>query len=156
VAGSAVRPVRAAQLVEKYPVVGLDDDGFEAARLLAERRLPGLIVVDAEWHPHTVLPGSQVLRFVIPKYVQEDIALARVFDERHADEMGGRLRGTRVRDLLPRVPVELPVVAHDATAMEIAAVMARLRSPLVAVVRDREILGAVTVSRLLGVLLERA
>jgi CBS domain-containing protein len=148
--------MRAAELVEEYPVVGLDADGFQAARLLAERRLPGLIVVDAEGRPHTVLPGSQVLRFVIPRYVQEDTALARVFDEEHADVMARKLRGTRVRDLLPKAPVELPVVAHDATAMEIAAVMARLRSPLVAVLRDREVLGAVTVSRLLGVLLERA
>jgi len=148
--------MRAGELVEEYPLVGLDDDAFGAARMLAERRLPGLIVVDDRGHPYTVLPGSQVLRFVIPKYVQEDIALARVFDERHADAMCGRLRGTRVRDVLPSVPVELPVVAHDATAMEIAALMARLRSPVVAVVRDREILGAVTVSRLLGALLERA
>jgi CBS domain-containing protein len=148
--------MRAGELVEEYLVVGLDDDGFEAARLLAERRLPGLIVVDTQGHPHTVLPGSQVLRFVIPRHVQEDIALARVFDERHADVMAARLRGTPVRELLPRVPVELSVVTHDATAMEIAAVMARLRSPPVAVVRDREIVGAMTAPRLLGVLLERA
>jgi CBS domain-containing protein len=148
--------VRAGQLAEEYPVIGLDDDGFEAARLLAEHGLPGLIVVDAEGRPYTVLPGSQVLRFVIPKYVQEDMALARVFDERHADVMGARLRGRRVRDLLPRVPIELPVVEDDATAIEIAAVMARLRSPVVAVVRDRSIVGAVTVSRLLSVLLEEA
>jgi hypothetical protein len=90
VAGSAGRPTRPAQLVDEYPAVGLDDDGFQAARLLAERRLPGLIVVDAQGHPHTVLPGSQVLRFVIPRYVQEEVVLARVFDERHADVMGGR------------------------------------------------------------------
>jgi CBS domain-containing protein len=148
--------MRAGQLVEEYPVVRLDDDALDAARLIAERRLPGLVVVDAEGHPHTVLPGSQVLRFIIPKYVQEDLALARVFDERHADVLGGRLHGARVHDLLPPVPVELPVVADDATAIEIAAVMARLRSPVVAVTRGRKIVGAVTVSRLLGVLLEEA
>jgi hypothetical protein len=148
--------MRAGQLVEDYPVVGLDDDAFAATRLIVERGLPGLIVVDAGGHPYTVLPGSQVLRFVIPKYVQEDLSLARVFDERHADVLGVRLRSARVRDLLPPVPVELPVVADDATAIEIAAVMARLRSPLVAVVRDQTIVGVVTVSRLLGVLLEHA
>jgi CBS domain-containing protein len=127
--------------------------------MLAERRLPGLIVADREGHPHTVLPGSQVLRFVIPKYVQEDLTLARVVDEQHADQMCSKLRGTRVRDLLPSSPDEIPVVDEDATAVEIAAVMARMRSPVVAVVRgskDRkggEIVGAVTVSRLLGYLL---
>jgi hypothetical protein len=56
----------------------------------------------------TRLPGSQVLRFVIPKYVQGDLSLARVFDERHADVLGRRLRGARVRDLLPPAPVDLP------------------------------------------------
>jgi hypothetical protein len=42
------------------------------------------------------------------EYVQGDLSLARVFDERHADVLGGRLRGARVRGLLPPAPVDLP------------------------------------------------
>jgi len=30
--------------------------------------------------PYTVLPGSQVLRFIVPSYVQEDPALARAHE----------------------------------------------------------------------------
>ena len=41
----------------------------------------------------------------------------------------------------------------DATAMEVAAVMARMHSPLVAVVDGGEMLGAITVSSLLDVVL---
>ncbi len=145
--------MRAHEIVEEYPVVGLDDDALQAARLLVERRLPGLIVTDAQGQPHTVLPGSQVLRFVIPTYVQEDPSLARVFDERHADRLCETLIGRSVREVLPKKRIELPVVDADSTAVEIAAVMARMHSPVVAVVEGARLLGAVTVSRLLGLLI---
>ena len=71
----------ARELAEPYPVVDLDSDAFAAARLMAERRLPGLIVNGDDGRPWTILPGSQVLRFVVPGYVQDDPALARVYDE---------------------------------------------------------------------------
>jgi len=54
-----------------------------------------------------------------------------------------------VRKLLPDESAEIPVVNHDDTILEIAAIMARLRCPLVVVVRDRHIIGAITASRLL-------
>ena len=41
------------------------------------------------------------------------------------------------------------MVNHDDTVLEVAAIMARLRCPLVAVVKDKAILGAITASRLL-------
>jgi CBS domain-containing protein len=132
-----------------FPTVGLDHDAAAAARQLAERRLPGLVVVDDAGLPHSVLPGSQVLRFVIPGYVQDDPMLARVYDERHADALTAKLAGTPVRTLLRAERTEPPVVDGKATAVEIAAVMARLHSPLVAVVEHGRYLGVVTVGRLL-------
>ncbi len=119
----------ARELAEPYPVVDLDSDAFAAARLLAERRLPGLIVNGDDGRPWTILPGSQVLRFVVPAYVQDDPALARVYDERHADQLFRPLARRSVRELLPRKPAELATLkAHD-TAIEVAALMARLRTP---------------------------
>jgi len=104
-----------------------------------------------------VLPGSQVLRFVIPNYVQDDLSLARVYDEKQADKLCGTLAGKRVRELLPRKPPELPVVDPDATAMEIAAVMARMHSPVVAVAKKKgALIGVVTVADLLQTLLPPA
>ncbi|TCC29804.1 CBS domain-containing protein [Kribbella sindirgiensis] len=137
------------QMAEEFPVVGLDDDAREAVELLASRRLPGLIVTQAGGSPCCVLPASQVVRFLVPSYVQDDPSLARVIDESLADRVADKLTGLTVRKMLPDEPREIPVVNHDDTILEIAAVMARLRSPLVVVVRDRRIIGAVTASRLL-------
>ena len=146
----------ARNLAQPFPVVELDTNALEAARLLVERKLPGLIVVDAAGRPQTVLPGSQVLRFVLPEYVQEDPALARAYDERTADRLCARLADHPVRKLLPRDRATLPVVDGGATAIEVAAVMARLHSPLVAVVDRDTLLGAITVAGLLSVLLPPA
>ena len=145
----------AAQLARHYPTVSLGTDALEAARILADARLPGLIVLDDDGQPYTVLPGSQVLRFIVPSYVQEDPALARAYDEASADSMCDELAARTVREVLPkRVDlVDLPVVASDATSIEIAAVMAGQRSPIVAVMDGPRFVGVVVVSALLEHLL---
>jgi CBS domain-containing protein len=141
----------ARELARPFPTVTLDTDALEAARSLAEHRLPGLIVLGDDGLPHTVLPGSQVLRFVVPTYVQEDPALARAYDEKSADALADKLAGRTVRDLLPKHErLEIRVVEPDATSIEIAAQMAGMRSPIIAVVDDDQFLGAITVSALLG------
>ena len=141
--------MRARDLAVPFPAVGLDDDALTAARLMAEQKLPGIIVCHGDGSPHTVLPGSQLLRFVIPRYIQDDEALARVIDEKDADAMFAELSGRAVRSLLPKEETELPVVAGDDTVMEVAALMARAHSPLVAVVEGGRLLGCVTVAALL-------
>jgi CBS domain-containing protein len=145
----------AAELARHYPTVTLGTDALEAARILADARLPGLIVLDDDGQPYTVLPGSQVLRFIVPAYVQEDPTLARAYDEASADSMCDELVARTVRDVLPkRVDLfDLPVVAADATSIEIAAVMAGQRSPIVAVMDGSRFVGAVVVSTLLEHLL---
>jgi CBS domain-containing protein len=50
---------------------------------------------------------------------------------------------------MPPQPHELPVVSPEATVLEMAAMMARTRSPLVAVVDQGQLIGAVTLDRLL-------
>jgi CBS domain-containing protein len=145
----------ARELARPFPTVELDSSALEAAHVLAEHRLPGLIVLGSDGLPHTVLPGSQVLRFLVPAYVQDDPALARAFDEKSADQLCAKLDDRTVRDLLPKKPdrLEIPWVEPDATAVEIAAQMAGMRSPIVAVVDGTELLGAVTISVLLDHLL---
>ncbi len=49
--------------------------------------MPGIAVVDAVGRPVAVLPASQVLRVVVPDYVREDPALARVVDEAGAERL---------------------------------------------------------------------
>ena len=146
--------MQAHELAKPYPTVRLTTDATEAARLLTEHGRPGLIVVDEHDHPIAVLPGSQVLRMVIPRYVQDDPTLARVLDEDFADQVCSMLSEKTVEDMMPHDKVPLPVVAPDDTVLEIAAKMAAARSPLVAVVEEDSktgpLLGVVVVSDLLG------
>jgi CBS domain-containing protein len=137
-------------MAQPYPTVGMHTPALDAARLMAERNLPGLIVTDDGGHPLTVLPGTQVLRMGIPAYCQDDPALARVIDEAAADVFLRGVEGRTVAECLPRERREVPVVDPRATVLEIAAVMARTRSPLVAVAKPGEPpLGAITLDALL-------
>ncbi len=140
--------MRAADLVVPYPTVTLSTPAIEAARMLADADLPGLVVVDERGAPLAVLPGTQLLRLAVPLYCQEDPTLAHLVDVAAADVFMRELGDRTVRELLPPQPHELPVVSPQATALEIAALMARTRSPLVAVV-DGELEGVVTLHGLL-------
>lgn len=150
--------MRARDLADEFPTVSESDSALHAARTMAEAGRPGLVVLDSAGRPRTVLPGSQVLRFVIPRYVQEDPHLCRVYDEKASDALFGSLADQTVRDLLPdpQDHDELPVVDSDATSIEVAAVMARMRSPIAVVADDGGIRGVITVSRLLRALLPDA
>jgi len=142
--------VHAGDIAEQFPVVTVDSPALGAARMLAEHRLPGVVVTDASGHPHAVLPASQVVRFIVPAYVQDDPSLAGVLDESVADKCGERLGGKKVRDVLPKHLLDVPSVDADDTIIEVAAVMARHRSPLLAVMKDGDLKGVITAARLLA------
>jgi CBS domain-containing protein len=152
--------VKARDLAQQLPTIRMDDPAYEAALLIASERLPGLAVFSSDGKPVTVLPASDALRAVIPEPIQEDPSLAGVIDEEGAEACADELGSKRVRDLIRPVRhrVELAVVDGDDTVLECAAVMARLRSPLLVVTdpadRDR-VLGLLTASRLLAALLDR-
>src|SRR5215207_4161801 len=108
--------MRARDLATSFPTVDLDSDAWQAAQTLGSKALPGLIVLAEDGKPFAVLPGSQVLRFVVPQYVQDDQALARVYSEKAAEELCRESTGKRVRYLLPKRDVQdLPVVDGDDT-----------------------------------------
>src|ERR1700758_5662543 len=141
--------MRAAELAEDFPVVNVDSDALDAARLLAEHRLPGIVVTDTSGHPTAVLPASQVVRFIVPGYVQDDPSLAGVLNESMADRCADRLGGKKVREVLPEHLLDVPSVDASDTIIEVAAIMARHRSPLLAVMKSGELQGVITASRLL-------
>ena len=149
--------MRARDLSQDLPTVRPDDDAFTAARLMAAQRLPGLAVVDPDGTPVAVLPASQVLRFVVPVYIQDDPSLARVLDEATADLIADRLAGRTVREMLPPAKhrVELAAVDGNATVVQCAALMARLRSPLVVVLDGGHVRGVLTAAHLLEVLIDQ-
>ncbi|MFG3064220.1 hypothetical protein ACGFYM_37505 [Streptomyces sp. NPDC048231] len=75
--------MRARDLAEPFPFVTTDDD---AARMLAER---SLLVLDSDGQPHAIVPGSQLLRQLLPAYIAEDPALAGVVGDQHDGELAG-------------------------------------------------------------------
>jgi CBS domain-containing protein len=149
--------VRARDLAVAYESVSVDSDATEAARLMAEQKLPGLLVLDEHGAPRAILPASQLIKVLLPAYVIDDPSLAAVVDEKHADRLCQALRGRTVADCLPRDVTPPPVAAPDDTALEVAALMARVRSPLVAVAEKAKdgthLLGVITASHLLHELL---
>jgi CBS domain-containing protein len=151
--------MRARDLAQPYVSVSTDTDAVDAVRLFVEHRLPGLLVVGRAGQPVAMLPASEVVRTLVPGYVREDPLLAAVIDEPHADRLRRALEGRTLAERLPttRRPF-LPVAAPECTALELAELMARTRSPLIAVVeRDTAgpgcLLGVVTAAHLLERLL---
>ena len=142
--------MHAEDFVEEFPVVTVDSSALEAARTLAEHRLPGIVVTDSSGLPYAVLPASQVVRFIVPTYVQDDPSLAGVINESWADKAAEKLGNKSVRDVLPEHLQDIPSANADDTIVEVAALMAQLRSPLIAVLKDGRLHGVITASRLLA------
>ncbi|WP_330297637.1 CBS domain-containing protein [Streptomyces sp. NBC_00503] len=147
----------ARELAEPYPHVTTDAPAVDAIRLLAEQNLPALLVLDTDGTPYAAVPGSQLVRQLVPEYVMEDPLLAAVIDERHAEEMTEALAGKTVAQWLPARTFKPPYVSPEAGTMQIAAAMARTHVPLVAVVeRDGDrgrLLGVVSAAGLMRHLL---
>ena len=142
--------MHAEDIAENFPVVAIDSNALDAARMLAEHRLPGIVVTDGAGRPYAVLPASQVVRFIVPRYVQDDPSLAGVINESTADRAAEKLRGKSVHDVLPDHLIDVPAANADDTIIEVAAIMARFRSPLIAVMKDGKLRGVITASRLLA------
>lgn len=149
--------MHARDLAVEYESVSVDTDALEAARLMAEHRLPGLLVLDQRGEPKAILPASQMVKVLVPEYVIEDPTLAAVVDEKHADRLCRALIGRSVGDCLSRTAAPPPIAAPDDTALEVAALMAQVRSPLVAVAEKAKdgthLLGVITAAHLLHELL---
>lgn len=145
--------MRARDIAIQVPTVALRDSIAHAIQVMALGRLPGLIVLDADQRPKVVLPGTQVLRLAVPAAYQEDPALTRIMDEAYADVFWHELRDKTVGDALGKHTARPVLVEASATLLEIASLMARQRSPLVAVVDgDGRLAGAITLDRLLAAL----
>ena len=145
--------MRAEKIAEEFPVVTLNSNALDAVRLLATRRLPGLVVTDTAGIPVTILPASQVVRLLVPPYVQEDPSLAGVLSESMADRVADKLGGKTVGEVLPKPPPDMATVKTDDTIVKVAAIMARSRSPLVAVMSGEGLVGVITAARILEVAL---
>lgn len=146
--------MRAEDLEEQFPIVQVDADAVGAARMIAEHSLPGVVVADASNKPLAVILACEVLPYVLPRYVQDNMTLAGVLGDALADHAEENLAGKTVGDVLPRQPRKVPCVdAHDGV-IRVAAEMAQQRSPLIAVTKNGKLHGVITASRLLAAALK--
>lgn len=148
--------MRAAEIDEEFPVADIDSPAVDAARMLAEHSLPGIVVLTADGQLYAVLPASQVVRFIAPGYVQDDPLLARVLAESVTDRAVEALGGKMIRELLPQQRLTLPIANADDTILEVATIMGRLRSPLIAVMKQGKLPCVITASRLSAMALKCA
>ncbi|WP_019631592.1 CBS domain-containing protein [Actinomadura atramentaria] len=143
--------MQARDIAVQIPTVTLADPVARAVRVMGLGRLPGLIVVDRSRRPVQVLPGTQVLRLVVPRAYQEDAALTRTVDEAHADRFWQEIGEMTVGDCLASPKTRPVTVRGGATLLEVAGLMASARSPLVAVVDATGVLtGAILLDRLVA------
>jgi hypothetical protein len=121
--------------------------------MIAEHSLPGLIVRDASQKQYAVLLAAEVLHMILPRYVQDDVTLAGVMGDALVDHAQS-LAGKTVGDVVPRPPKKLPSVDARDGVIKVAAEMAQLRCPLIAVTKNGTLHGVITTSRLLAAALK--
>lgn len=141
--------MRAQDLAVEFPLIRLDDPVAKAVRVMVDENLPGLVVVDHMDVPQFVLRGTQVLRLMVAQY-SNDSALARTVDEATADLFWSEVGARSISDCRQDDEVRRATVPPDATVLEVAITMGRLRTPIVAVVDEMgRLSGSITLNRLL-------
>lgn len=149
--------MHAADVTEALPTVRPNDDVLSAMRVVTRHGLPGLVVADAQGEVVGCMSSIDLLRLTVPRYVQEEPGLARVFDESHADRIAAALVGVRVSEVVGEASARIPIARPQATVVELAELMADRCSPIIVVARAQGgTLGVVTANHLLELLVQAA
>jgi CBS domain-containing protein len=130
-----------------------DDPASEAARILSRHDVRAVLVVNRAGEFAGVISDSELLRRLLPPYLEDNVALARVLEEAASEALFGRLEGLSVSDLMPDDREEPPVVHGDDTLIEVASVMVRSRASLVGVVDEGGLIGGISIDDLISHLL---
>jgi CBS domain-containing protein len=146
--------MRARNLASPRETIRSDAPAADAARVLARHDVRAVLVVDATGAFAGVLSDSELLRGLLPTYVEEHDALARVLDESAAEALYRRLEDRTVADLMPADREAVPVVDADDNLIEVAATMVRARASLVGVIDDGRLIGGISIDDLISHLLK--
>jgi CBS domain-containing protein len=147
--------MKARNLASPQQTVLLGAPASEAAAILARHDVRALLVVDERDAFVGVLSDSELLRALLPTYVEQASILARVLEESASDVLYRRLEGRSVADLMPDDREVRPVVDGGDTLVEVASVMVRARASAVGVLEDDRLVGGITIDDLLSHLLAR-
>jgi CBS domain-containing protein len=140
--------MRARDLVRPHPVVSAHASAMDAVRSAATTSVRSVLVIDAAGAIVGVLSSTDLLRAIVPPFVEESPSIARALRSDENDPLRLHGRRKRVSQLLAAGSADA-VVAADAALVEVMSVMVRTRIPLVGVVEDGRLLGGVTVDQLL-------
>jgi hypothetical protein len=113
------------------PVANDETTAIQATRMIHDNALHGIIVADRHGRPRFTVSSVDVLRLLVPEYIVEDPALARVLDADAAREVLARMAPRTIAALFDdgeSVVREIAVVPEDASPLEIAAELIRSRT----------------------------
>jgi CBS domain-containing protein len=140
----------ARNLASERATLRTDEPAAEAARILGREDVRAILVVQPAGAFAGVISDSDLLRHLLPPYLEDNEALARVLEESASEAFSRRLEGRTVGDLMPRDRDETPVVDADDTLVEVAAVMVRARASLVGVLDGGRLIGGISIDALLA------
>jgi CBS domain-containing protein len=146
--------MRARSLARPQETIRKDASAAEAARILARRDIRAILVVDEAGAFAGVLSDSELLRGLLPTYVTDNEALARVLEESASDALYRRIGSKTVADLMPTDRDIEPVVQADDTLVEAAAAMVRSRASLLGVIEGDRLIGGISIDDLVSHLLK--
>lgn len=106
-----------------------------------------LLVIDEDRGLLGVISNETLLRGLLPAYVQSQDLLAGVLDEKSAATLFARAHERKVEELL--AVGDVPLVAGQDSLIEVASVMVRTSSSLVAVQDEGRIIGGIALTDLL-------
>lgn len=147
--------MKARNLASPQHAVRADAPATEAAAVLARHDVRAALVVQDGGAFVGVLSDSELLRALLPPYVDQASILARVLEESAADVLFERLEGRTVAELMPEDREVEPAVQGEDTLVEVASVMVRARASAVGVLEDGRLIGGITIDDLLSHLLTR-
>lgn len=146
--------MRALGLAGPQETLRADAPAHEAGLVLSRIQTSAVLVVDDGGFVD-VVTEEDLLRALLPGYIGDADALARVVEEGSSEQLWARLEGRTVRDLIAAGREHKPMVEGDATLVEVASVMVRAGVPIVAVVQEHRIVGGITIDHLLSHLMPR-
>ncbi len=131
--------MRVSDLETSLPLVDLHTPALDAARMIAGKRLPVLVVADAAGRPSSLISAIDVLALLIPSYLRDDRFLSGVLDELGSDEVWAEAGERTIGELIEDDGVDvhdIVTVEPDATLVEVATLLAEERASVALVVHD--------------------
>jgi CBS domain-containing protein len=134
-------------------VVSPGDSCRTLIEAFADPEVRGVAVVTDLGELVGLVTDQDMLAALLPSYVVDDEALARVLEEDEETRLSIRLARKQTRDLIDETTREEAVVAPDDTLIRVADTMVRSKGPAVLVVEGRKVVGVITADVLLKALL---